>query len=84
MKKDFLTTAELADLLDISQVAVFKKIKKDQIKAQKIGRNFAIPKSEVEILLGEKLSQQTKDEIDRAVKKVVKEYGETLKLLAQE
>lgn len=45
--KDFYTTAELAEILGISRVAVFKKIKSGAIKAQKIGRNFVIFKKDI-------------------------------------
>lgn len=42
VKKDFYTTAELAKILGISRIAVFKRIKNGTIKAQKIGRNFIV------------------------------------------
>jgi excisionase family DNA binding protein len=45
--KEFYTTKELANLLGISRVAVFNKIKKGDIKAQKIGRNFVIFKKDI-------------------------------------
>lgn len=54
--KDFYTTKELAKILGISRVAVFKKIKTGVIKAQKMGRNFVVFKEdigELEILLSE-------------------------------
>jgi excisionase family DNA binding protein len=46
--KDFYTTAELAKILRISRIAVFKKIKSGIIKAQKIGRNFVIFKKDID------------------------------------
>lgn len=52
--KDFYTTKELAEIIGISRVAVFKKIKNGTIKAQKIGRNFVIFKKDnggLEVLL---------------------------------
>ncbi|NCO23121.1 hypothetical protein COW09_01910 [bacterium (Candidatus Moisslbacteria) CG12_big_fil_rev_8_21_14_0_65_36_11] len=79
--KEFLSTTELAGLLGISRIAVFKKIKKGEIKAFKIGRNFVIKKRDLDNILGRTLSGKDKKEIELAVKKVVKEYGETLKLL---
>ncbi|MBU1255895.1 helix-turn-helix domain-containing protein [Patescibacteria group bacterium] len=79
--KKFLTTTELAKLLGISRIAVFKKIKKGEIKAEKIGRNFVIHKKDLGIILGKVLSKKDKLEIEKAVKKVIKEYGETLRLL---
>lgn len=45
--KKFYTTAELAKLLGISRIAVFNKIKKGLIKAQKMGRNFVIFKKDI-------------------------------------
>lgn len=79
-----ISTAEAAKLLGISRVAVFKKIKKGGIKAEKIGRNFVIEMSEIEKLLIKRLSEKNKDLIEKAVDKTVKEYGETLRLLGEE
>ncbi|MDD5566761.1 MAG: helix-turn-helix domain-containing protein [Patescibacteria group bacterium] len=79
--KQYLSTIEAAKLLGISRIAVFKKIKAGDLKAEKIGRNYAILKSEITSRLQPELSKTDKDEIDQAVKKTVREYGETLKLL---
>lgn len=46
-QKNFYTTTELAKLLNISRIAVFNKIKKGDIKAQKMGRNFVIFKKDI-------------------------------------
>lgn len=80
-QKDYYTASEFAEILGISRVAVFKKIKKGQIKAIKIGRNFAIPKKEVESILGHLLNENQKATIKRAVEKTFKDYGEALKML---
>lgn len=45
--KDFYTTAELAELLKVSRVAVFNRIKRGDIKAHKMGRNFIIFKKDL-------------------------------------
>ena len=82
--KNFLSTTELADILGISRIAVYKRIKKGQIKARKRGRNFVIDKEDLGGILGETLTRENKRQIERAVKKVVEEYGETLKLLGSE
>ncbi len=79
--KQFLSTTELAKILGISRVAVFKKIKKGEIKAAKVGRNFVIDKKDLGNILGKELTKKEKSEIEKAVKKTVKEYGETLRLL---
>ncbi|MCX6789568.1 MAG: helix-turn-helix domain-containing protein [Candidatus Gribaldobacteria bacterium] len=45
--KEFYTTKELAELIGVSRVAVFNRIKKGDIKAQKMGRNFVIFKKDI-------------------------------------
>lgn len=82
--KKYLTTAELAKLLNVSRVAVFKKIKSGKIKGFKIGRNYVIPVEEFMVAVGTFISEDKKGEIREVVKKAVSEYGETLKLLGQE
>ncbi len=79
----FVSIRELANILGISRIAVYKKVKKGQIKAMKIGRNFAIPKKYVAHILGKTLGEKDKQNIDRAIKRTVKEYGEVLKLLGR-
>ena len=80
-EKRFFSTTELAKMLGISRIAVYKKIKNGQIKAQKSGRNFVIDKKDLGGILKEELTRKEKLEIDIAVRKTIKEYGETLKLL---
>ena len=85
MKKDeYITIPQLAKFLGISRIAVFKKVKKGQIEAIRIGRNYAIPKKYIAGIIGSTLKEEEKNQIDRAVKKTVKEYGEVLKLLGKE
>ena len=80
----YITIQEMAKILGISRIAVYKKVKKGTIKAMKIGRNYAIPKKYVAHILGKVLRARDKNLIDKAIKKTVKEYGETLKLLGRE
>jgi len=82
--KEFISTTELAKLLGISRVAVFKKIKKGEIKAVKIGRNFIIHKKDLGDIFGNVLSPKNKKIIDKAVSRTAVEYGETLRLLGNE
>lgn len=83
-KEKYITIPQLAKLLGISRIAVYKKVKKGQIKAIKVGRHFAISQRYVTAILGKELGQKEKQEIDMAVKKTVKEYGEVLRLLGNE
>ncbi len=79
--KQYYSTIEAAKELGISRVAVLKKVQTGKIKAEKIGRNYAIPKSEMERLMKPRLAEGEKRAIDQAVAKTVREYGETLRLL---
>ena len=80
--KQYISTTEAARILGISRVAVFRKVKNGQIKAQKIGRNFVIEKNQIVQDKNAPLTKKERAIIDQAVEKTVKEYGETLKLLA--
>jgi len=82
--KKYMSTTELADLLGVSRVTVFKKIKSGEIPAERIGRNYAIPAKYVQRIAGHILSAKEKKEIDEAVRRIVAEYGETLRLLGKE
>lgn len=81
-RNDYLTTGELAQILGVSRVTVFKKIKKGEIKAIKIGRNFVIEKKYLDQI--NDLTESQKEEISKSVGKTLKEYGETLRLLGKE
>lgn len=83
-ENQYVTIPELARLLGLSRIAVYKKVKKGEIKAIKIGRTYGIPKKSLEVFLGRGLGEEEKKEIDRAVKRTVSEYGQTLKLLGKE
>lgn len=82
--KDFYSTSELANILKISRIAIFKKIKSGDIKAAKVGRNFVIPKEEVLKALGLALGDKTKTDIDNIVKRATKEYGDVFRKLGKE
>ena len=48
-EKDFYTITELAKILGISRVSVFKRVRRDSIKGQKMGCNFIIFKKDVNL-----------------------------------
>jgi excisionase family DNA binding protein len=83
-KSRYLTIPQLAKILGISRIAVYKKVRKGEIKAMRIGRTYIIPKTVISGILGKTLSEPAKKEIDRAVLKTVKDYGEVLRLLGRE
>lgn len=82
--KEFMSIAQVAKLLGISRIAVYNKVKKGQIEAIRIGKAYAIPASNIGDILGSTLSEKEKAQIEKAVDKTVKEYGETLRLLGRE
>lgn len=82
--KDFLSTTELAKILGISRITVFKKIKSGKIKAKKVGRNFVILRGDLPAALGTVVNEEQRKNINQAVKKAVRQYGETFRLLGQE
>ncbi len=84
MNKEFLTVRELAEILAISRQAVIKKIKRKQIKAEKIGRDYIIKRKDLNKVLYEDLTDKLKNKIKLGVEKVVTDYGEVLKKLGKE
>lgn len=75
---NYYTVKQLADILGVSRIAVFKKIQNGAIKAQKVGKTYYIPRKQLN------LSDKLKNEIERGVKKVIREYGDLLKMLGKE
>ena len=80
----YISISQFAKLLGVSRIAVYKKIKKGQIKAIRIGKSFAIPKKYFTDIMGKTVSEKNKKMIDKAVEKTFKEYGEVLRLLGRE
>ncbi len=84
VKQKYITIPQLAKLLGLSRIEVYRKVKKGQIPAIKIGRVYAISDRNITYILGKKVDSKGKKRVDAAVKKTVREYGEVLKLLGKE
>jgi excisionase family DNA binding protein len=80
----FVTIPQLAELLGVSRIAVYKQVKAGKITAKKVGRIYLIPKAYVQEICGGALTQARKGQIALAVKRTVREYGEALKMLGSE
>lgn len=80
----YITIRELADLLGVSRIAVYKRVKKGQIPATKIGKTYLITDQTVTGILGKEVTEEGKVRIDAAVHRTVQEYGEVLKQLGRE
>ena len=81
--KAYFSTTEAAKILGISRVAVFRRIKSGKLKADRIGRSYVIAREALEII-GEALTGARKKEIDQSMKRILKEYGEALRMLGME
>ncbi len=79
--KKYISIPELARLLGLSRIAVYRKVKQGTIPAIRIGRTYGVRQEAVDSLLGHTPNDRDKAEIEAAVKRTVKEYGEVLKLL---
>jgi len=80
----YLTISELANILGVSRIAVYKRIKSGEIEAERAGNMYIIPKSSVAEIFGDKISSHWKKVIDKAVHKAVGDYGEVLIKLGDE
>ncbi|MFH0829298.1 MAG: helix-turn-helix domain-containing protein [Candidatus Kerfeldbacteria bacterium] len=80
----YLSTVEAASLLGMSRIAVYKKIKRGEIPAQRVGRNFVILKTDLGGIHNRTVTEEQKATIRDAVRCTVKEYGEALRLLGSE
>ena len=80
--KQFISTTEAAKILGVSRITIFDRIKRGKIPAKKVGRNFIIEKSQIVRGKDAQLTDDEKKLINKAVDRTIKEYGKTLKLLA--
>lgn len=82
-KKAF-SVKEVADLLGIDRVTVFRWIKSGKQKATKVGKAYVISIDDLPHHLLGSLSEDKKEQIKEAVTLALKEYGETFRALAKE
>ena len=83
-KANYITIPQLARLLGISRIAVYKKVKSGQIRASRIGRNYVISDRDITGILGKEVSAEDKRAIDAAIRKTLREYGGLLKMLCKD
>src|SRR3989344_3646535 len=66
-KSDYITTAELAKMLGISRVAVFKKIKDGEIKAIAMGRNYVIEKDTLPLEIRDRIQTEKRQIVEQVI-----------------
>jgi len=82
--KQQYSVKEVADLLGISRVTVFRWIKSGKLKAKMLAGSFVVAAEDLPHHLLGGLPESNKDEIKKAVTLALKEYGETFRALAME
>lgn len=84
--KLFFSCPEVAKIMKVSRATIATRIRQGLIKAQRIGKNYAIPREEIEHFLdGDRsLTEKDKKEINMAVERAVKEYGQAIRMLGKE
>ncbi len=83
-EKNYYTVKELADIMSLSRITIFKRIKAGKIKAEKIGRNYIIYKNDLKEMFSNNLTKDDKISIKNALKIVLNEYGDTIRMLGKE
>ena len=83
-EKNYYTVKELADIMGLSRITIFKRIKAGKIKAEKIGRNYIIYKNGLKEMFSNNLTKDDKIIIKNALKIVLNEYGDTIRMLGKE
>ena len=83
--KKYFSIIEVANILGLSRTAIYKKVKKGEIKAIKIGKTYAIPEDYVKKMIGQvsnkPLTKEDKMRIEKVIKKTIDEYREVLERL---
>ena len=82
--KKYITIPELAKLLGVSRIAVYNRVKKGQIPAEKVGKTYIITDDTIRDILGKDVTVNDKKIIDAAVQKTIEEDGEVLQMLGKE
>jgi len=81
--KQLISVAEAAKILGISRMHVIRKIRKGEIKAIRIGRAYAIDRNQLGGIF-RRISEKERKRVDKAVEKVLRDYGEVIKKLGAE
>jgi len=84
LQQNSMTIPQLANRLGISRIAVWNKVKKGEIPATKVGRQYVISARDARIAAGEELTTEQEQWIEAAVERVVRKYGSVLKRLSRE
>lgn len=79
----YISVREAAELMGYSRIHVVRLINAGQIKAKKVGRSFIVDKTTLPGVYKE-ITSKEKSEVDKAIKKVLTEYGDVIRKLGKE
>ena len=82
--RKYISIPDLAKMLGVSRITVYNRVRRGEIEAEKVGRTYVITDQTVNSLLSEEPTTKEKKQIEAAVKRTVKEYGDVLRKLAAE
>ncbi len=74
-KQRYLTIKQVADLLGVSRIAVFQKVKKGLITGEKIGRNYVIPSDHIDGILGKTLGEKDIQRLNTCLERISSDFG---------
>ena len=83
MEDEYLSIPQAAKELGVSRVVLYCKVKQGAVVAVKVGRNYIIHRSQINPV-HRPLTETDKRHIEKAVTKVIKDYGDVLRWLAKE
>lgn len=84
-KDNLLSTSQVAELLGVTRITVFRWIKDGVIEATKVGRNYVVTPEALACQLNtQTLSESQKSNIKQLIDKAVHDYGETIRMLGRE
>jgi len=83
MAKPHYSTAEAAEILGVSRIAIFKRIRSGSLRATKIGKGYVIAAGDLG-LLHRDLNEKDRSRIRAVVRKVLSEYGDVIRKLGRE
>ena len=82
--KNMYSSAEVAHILHVSRVEVFRRIKSGRIVAEKIGRNYVISHEALTEAMEKTLGVHKQQEIEKDIDKALEEYKEVFIKLGKE
>jgi len=84
MRKNLLSIPEVAKELGLSRIAVYNQVKSGKIPARKVGRNYAISRKCVDKIVAKTTAPSDKVWLNKAVTRVMDEYGSVIRWLSKE